>query len=92
MQCHTQADMNILKQCDNLKSHLYADSLIILASHDKTLSSILGIFIPDIHSGWTGFVKYFPLGFVNYLPPVTILSLFAIDLSQMLRNATDLTR
>ena len=37
--------------CDNLKSYLYTDSLIILASYDKTLSSIPGNFIPDSHSG-----------------------------------------
>ena len=78
--------------CDNLKSHLYADSLIILDSYDKTLSSIPGNFIPDIHSGWTGFVEYFSPGFVNYLPPITILSFFTIDLLQLLRSATDLTR
>ena len=62
--------------CDNFKSHFYANSLTVLASYDRTLSSILGNFIHNIHSGQTGFGEYFPPGFVNYLPSVTILSLF----------------
>jgi len=39
------------RMCDNLKSHLYADNLTVLASHERTSSSVLGNFIHDIHSG-----------------------------------------
>jgi hypothetical protein len=90
MQCHNQSDKNALKQCVTTSNLIYMQVVCqywLLMT--ELLSSILGNFIHDIHNGWTGFGEYFPPGFVNYLPSVTILS-FTINLSQLLRSATDL--